>query len=55
VQTTVDRGGPGGNEAWSRGVDTGRAESHCRRVWVNRDWGFGGLRLCVLRRGEGID
>jgi hypothetical protein len=55
VQTTVDRGGPRGDEAWSRGVDTGRAESHCLRIWVNRDWGFGGLRLCILRRGEGID
>jgi hypothetical protein len=23
-----------GVEAWSRGMDTGRAESHCLRVWV---------------------
>jgi hypothetical protein len=55
----------GGVESW-RGHWTGEAlESHCLRVWVNRDWGFGGLRpakcegvgiwgssVCVLRRGE---
>jgi hypothetical protein len=39
VQTAVDRGG---DEAWSCGVDTGWAESHCLRVWVNRDLGIWG-------------
>jgi hypothetical protein len=34
----------------------GAPESHCLRVWVNRDWGFGGLRrgvgVCVLRSAK---
>jgi hypothetical protein len=33
VKCAVDRGGPGGNEAWSRGMDTGRAE--CQSLTVS--------------------